>query len=506
MSALRFHVEVQARRRAAADAALEVALLALERVRDGLGGDVQRAALLEGREAFVVRAVRHLLDGPDGARRALELLERYRGRALRDLAQDAARIVGGASDLDPLRARVAALESALGERESPAMLRGRSDGAAAATAKQLVAAERALLRATDTARAGSGSANDDGWQPPVAVWHGRPFREALPDGVRVVSVFSDDLGTCLFVVGGEDVHVVRSPVPRAAIADLVDTLHFRLGRFTAGPGFVVRHARRLARDTERALAAIADVFVEPLCDVLADTETLVIIPSGPWHQVPFAALPYIGKPLVQSVRVALTPALGLLDPGLRRARGAPLVCGFADSNAPSIDREAARVAAELPRSRRATGDAATFAAVRARPRPACLHVAAHGRHRLDAPAMSGVRLADGWLRAADLSTLDLRGSLVVLSGCETGVSSIRAGDEVHGLVRGAFAAGARDLVASLWRVGDESTMELMVAFHRARQTGLSAVAALAAAQSEQAERGRHPWFWAGFSAWTRALD
>jgi len=496
VAALRFRIEVHVGRRRAADAALDEALAALERVRVGLGGDVQRAALLEGREEFIVRAVRHRLEGPDGARRALELLEHFRGRALRDLAADVGRVLGGESDLDRLRARVAGLESAIGERGSLGLLRGSDGGRGSSAARRLAAAERALLRAADAVRGTAGS-------PPVTL---SALRSAIPAGVRLVSVFSDDVETCLFVVGPDGVHVVRAPVSRDAVAALVDTLHFRLARFTAGPEFVARHVSRLARDTDRALSEIADVFVAPLMQVLDETNMLVVVPSGPWHHVPFAALPYRSARLVEYVPVALTPALGMLEPGVRRARGAPLVCGFADANAPSIAHEARRVASALPRARRLVGPDATFAAVRARRRPACLHLAAHGRHRVDAPAMSGVRLADGWLRAADLSTLDLTGSLVVLSGCETGVSAVRAGDELHGLVRGAFAAGARDLVASLWRVSDEATTELMVSFHRARQSGLPAAAALAAAQAEQAGRGRHPWLWAGFSAWTRALD
>jgi len=497
VATLRFRIEVHANRRAAAGEALDAALNSLEHVRGGLSGDMQLAALMEGREAFLARAVRYRLEGRDGPRRALALLEKFRGRALQDLAADAARVVAGETDLDSLRARVAVLEGALGERETPALLRGRGGSRISATARRLAAAERALLRAADAARVTTAG------RAPATL---RALRASLPPGVRLVSVLSDDVETCLFVVGRDGIHVVRSPITRDALAALVDTLHFRLGRFTAGPEFVVRHARRLARDTDLALAAIADVFVGPLSDVLDETSTLIVVPSGPWHHVPFAALPHRGARLVEHVQIALTPTLGLLAPKMRRARGAPLVCGFADANAPSIDREATTVAAALPRSRCLLGDDATFAAVRARPRPACLHVAAHGRHRVDAPAMSGVRLADGWLRAADLSTLDLRGSLVVLSGCDTGVSSVRAGDELHGLVRGAFAAGARDLVASLWRVGDEATMDLMVAFHRARGAGLSAPAALAEAQAEQASRGRHPWFWAGFSVWTRALD
>jgi CHAT domain-containing protein len=151
----------------------------------------------------------------------------------------------------------------------------------------------------------------------------------------------------------------------------------------------------------------------------------------------------------------------------------------------------------------ASGPAATFDAVAAARAPRCVHIAAHGRFRPDAPSMGGVRLADGWLRAIDFATLRLPGALVVLSGCETGVSRVGPGDEIHGLVRGVFASGATELVASLWRVGDESTARFMSSFHARRAGGLCAEHALAETQRESAATGLPVWAWAGFALWTR---
>jgi CHAT domain-containing protein len=119
--------------------------------------------------------------------------------------------------------------------------------------------------------------------------------------------------------------------------------------------------------------------------------------------------------------------------------------------------------------------------------------------------MSGVRLADGWLRAVDFHSLDLRGSLVVLSGCETGVAHVGAGGEVEGLVRGVLSSGAADLVVSLWRVDDAATATLMARFHEELAGGARADAALASAQREALGAGLSPWFWSGFGLWTRRL-
>jgi CHAT domain-containing protein len=83
--------------------------------------------------------------------------------------------------------------------------------------------------------------------------------------------------------------------------------------------------------------------------------------------------------------------------------------------------------------------------------------------------MSGLVLAGanqtpdrGTLSAQEASTLDLRGAeLVVLSACDTGLGKVADGEGVLGLQRAFQMAGARTVVASLWKVDDAATSLLM---------------------------------------------
>jgi CHAT domain-containing protein len=81
--------------------------------------------------------------------------------------------------------------------------------------------------------------------------------------------------------------------------------------------------------------------------------------------------------------------------------------------------------------------------------------------------------------------LDLVGTdLVVLSACETAVSSFTPSGEAVSLSSFMLMAGARRVVGSLWDVNDDSTTLLMSRFHKALAQGSGVADALTQAQRE----------------------
>ena len=107
---------------------------------------------------------------------------------------------------------------------------------------------------------------------------------------------------------------------------------------------------------------------------------------------------------------------------------------------------------------------------------------------------------DGILTALEASRLDLRGTeLVVLSACDTGIGEIRNGEGVGGLRRALLLAGARSQVATLWKVADLRTKDMMVSFYHNLVAGEGRAEALRhAQQSIQRSTRPHPYYWAGF--------
>jgi CHAT domain-containing protein len=127
-----------------------------------------------------------------------------------------------------------------------------------------------------------------------------------------------------------------------------------------------------------------------------------------------------------------------------------------------------------------------------------LHLSCHGFFDLQEPMLSGLVLSDGVLTAATVLTWQLPGSLVTLSACSTGRQRITPGDELYGLARAFFFAGASSLVVSMWPVDARTTLELMRMFYRQVRQGEEIAAALRSAMNAIRLSRPHPFYWASF--------
>jgi len=292
---------------------------------------------------------------------------------------------------------------------------------------------------------------------------------------------------------------------------------------------------------------------------------IVVVPDGVLQFVPFAALPDPAspgerRPLVVNHEICMLPsasALAILrlvtagrrppaggvavladpvfemdDPRLRAVRRDGLASGNAapgpglmpeagGSRSPRISRLAA-TRAEADAIAAVAGPGASllhlgFDASRSVATSGALadyrivHFATHGILDDVNPGLSGIMLSlfggggepvDGFLRLHDIYDLDLPAELVVLSACSTALGRQVDGEGLVGVVRGFMYAGAKRVVASLWKVDDEATVELMRRFYAGVfRDGLSHAAALRQAQLElrQQRRWQAPYYWAAFT-------
>src|SRR5262249_54055842 len=100
-----------------------------------------------------------------------------------------------------------------------------------------------------------------------------------------------------------------------------------------------------------------------------------------------------------------------------------------------------------------------------------VHVASHGTLDADHPMFSSIALApptrnaapanDGRLEMHEVLAMDVTSRLVYLSGCETALgaaapTSSRSDEDYSTLAQAFLFAGARDVVATLWRIDDRA--------------------------------------------------
>lgn len=135
-----------------------------------------------------------------------------------------------------------------------------------------------------------------------------------------------------------------------------------------------------------------------------------------------------------------------------------------------------------------------------------LHIATHGFSDRSSSFLSGLAFSaeadnpSGLLTIEEIARHSFHNRLVVISGCETGVGQVLAGEGVMGLARAFLAQGANTVVATLWPISDRATAHFMSHFYTSLSQGNTTATALQQAQLalRQDPRYAHPFYWGGF--------
>ncbi|MBB6144081.1 CHAT domain-containing protein/tetratricopeptide (TPR) repeat protein [Silvibacterium bohemicum] len=314
--------------------------------------------------------------------------------------------------------------------------------------------------------------------------------------------------------------------------------------------------------SERDGIALERLLLQPGAQTLHQHTSVVIVAEGPLSSLPFQALPFDGKPLIETHQVVYLPSASLL-PELRRNQNRsphPVLAVFADPvfspDDPRVDKalekgldnsartpaspinsdaltrsssdlgldqfprlsysreEAQAIGQLLPERDRKIAldfDANRDAVLNTDwSRYTIVHFSTHALVDDVHPDLSGIVLSlmnpsgqqiDGFLRVHDIYKLHMPADLVVLSACRTALGKKTRGEGVIGLSRAFSYAGSHKVLATLWNVNDRATAALMENFYEGLlKQGLSPAAALARAQRTLAhsKNWHSPYFWAPF--------
>ena len=277
-----------------------------------------------------------------------------------------------------------------------------------------------------------------------------------------------------------------------------------------------------SEDWRRPALALARVLLHPITEAgwLEGVDRLYLVPHGTLHYLPFGVLPSdaMGRRLlVEDMTLSLLPAAAMLT---RPASGreadhsllalAPTSTGLLHASAEV--RGVSEFFAGDPLV--LIGENALESSFKSlAPGYRVVHLASHGYFNKLNPMLSALELEadqsdDGQLQVHEILDLDLRADLVVMSACDTGLSSghfadIPVGDDFVGLTRAFLHAGSDAVLSTLWRVNDRSTLAVMQRFYRRvaeAASSLDLASALSGAQrwGLQDRRYRHPYYWAPF--------
>src|SRR5215469_12953163 len=326
------------------------------------------------------------------------------------------------------------------------------------------------------------------------------LQSTLPADATLIEYFIAGEQLVAAVVSRERCRIL--PVTMVSrVTHLQQLLRFQLAKFRMGAEYVRRFEGPLLQATDNHLEALYRELIAPVRHLLQGRH-LIFVPHGPLHFLSFHALKNGQEYLCDSFTISYAPSatvFSLCQQKQASTAADALVFGIADARAPLILDEAHCVAGLLPRSSLHLGEEATSSLLRAKGLTSgLLHIATHGIYRQDNPMFSGIRLGDGYLNLYDLYQMRLNARLVTLSGCATGMNFVAAGDELLGLQRGLFCAGATTLLLSLWDVHDESTAQLMHHFYRHYIESMDMPGALQQAMRELRENKPHPFYWAPF--------
>ena len=254
-------------------------------------------------------------------------------------------------------------------------------------------------------------------------------------------------------------------------------------------------------DTDRDLQMFYKLIIAPVANLLTWSE-IVIVPERSMFRIPFAALrEETGKKfLIEKFRIRIAPSLTTLkliqdspadyhshtgtlivgDPevGVVLYKGAPK-----DITALPCARREAEMIGRLMDVQPLIGEHATKQAVlNGIDSVSLIHIAAHGNAERGQIALApnrrtestGISQEEDYLMTMeDISKVQLRAKLVVLSCCHSGRGQINC-EGVVGIARAFLGSGARSVLVSRWALEDTATEQLMNQFYAHLADGESA--------------------------------
>lgn len=452
--------------------------------------------------------------------RALDILERVRGRTAAALLEDRVSFNNDQSSaVQPLAATVSELQLRLMRSDSATERRDLNN--------QLIEYERRL----DWTRNDQDASRHEWLESPASL---KSIQAVLhPNELSLEYVLDEPHAFCLWI-SKEHAGLTTLPAGKQAIRSLTQTYLTSI---------------RTKHDNVGVAKNLYSVLLQPVTQA-ATHDTLIVVPDGILYFLPFDTLrDPDGSFLAESRTISYVPAMTVLD--VLRTRSDPSkpqrsFLGVGDvpyqgqgdvspelPKPEGIEKTVLRGLSDtlgtplhdLPQTRAEILDAknilgndgvvllgshATEAAFESEPLAdfRIVHLAVHGFADSRFPERSGLVLGvdrtphdNGLLQIPEIMRLHFDADLVTLSACDTGVGKVEGEEGITNLAEAFLVSGAKAVVASLWSADDTFTSDLMKRFYTHLAQGEDKATALRAAKLDLlAKYGTQvsPYYWGAF--------
>jgi CHAT domain-containing protein/tetratricopeptide (TPR) repeat protein len=273
-----------------------------------------------------------------------------------------------------------------------------------------------------------------------------------------------------------------------------------------------------SEDVKDASKALYDVLIKPIENELitAKAETILYAPDGILRYVPLAAL-YDGKQwLAEKYRISNLIAYSLSDFSPKPKTQPNILAGafggktgekrFGQNALPATLKEVQAIANSFQNSVTLTEESFSRQAIESKfKNHNILHLATHAEFNIGVPENSFIIFGNGdKIHLGEITDWQIPNiDLIILSACQTGVGKLGDGVEILGFGYQVQKAGAKQAIASLWKVDDAGTQALMAAFYSELQKGdVTVTEALRRAQVSliKSSNFNHPNYWSAFFA------
>ncbi len=284
-------------------------------------------------------------------------------------------------------------------------------------------------------------------------------------------------------------------------------IDFRAGLLDAG-----------SEDVKEPAAQLYKLLIKPIEAELiqAKATTILYAPDGILRYIPIAAL-YDGKQwLAEKYRINNLIAYSLFDFAPNQKIQPNILAGafggksgekkFGQTGLPATLKEVQAIANSFNNSVTLIEENFSRQAIESKfKNHNTLHLATHAEFNIGVPDNSFIIFGNGdKVRLNEITDWQIPNiDLIVLSACQTGVGKLGDGVEILGFGYQVQKAGAKQAIASLWKVDDEGTQALMEAFYgELKKDDVTSTEALHRAQVAliKSPQYNHPNYWSAFFA------